>query len=43
MKKRGSPLDPDQLRTAMRLSGPAAATVVLTRVADEPAALLVNP
>jgi hypothetical protein len=43
VKKRGSPLDPDQLRTAMRLSGTAAATVVLTQVADEPAAILVNP
>jgi SAM-dependent methyltransferase len=43
VKKRGSPLDPDQLRRAMRLSGTAAATVVLTRVAGAPTALVVTP
>ena len=43
VKKRGSPVDPDQLRTAMRLSGTAEATVVLTRVAGAPTALLVEP
>src|SRR5205823_12943241 len=42
VKKRGSPVDPDQLRTAMRLSGTAEATVVLTRVAGAPTALLVR-
>ncbi|BCB86822.1 THUMP-like domain-containing protein [Phytohabitans suffuscus] len=41
--KRGSALDPDQLRRALRLSGPAAATLVLTRVAAAPTALLCHP
>jgi len=43
VKKRGSPIEPEQLRAAMRLSGTAEATVVLTRVADAPTALLVRP
>src|SRR5439155_16373384 len=43
VKKRGSALDPDQLRKAMRLSGTGEATVVLTRVAGAPTALLVEP
>ena len=43
VKKRGSPLDPDEFRKAMRLDGTAEATVVLTRVAGAPTALLVNP
>jgi len=43
VKKRGSPLDPDHLRRAMRLTGTAEATVVLTRVAGAPTALLVEP
>lgn len=38
--KRGSPLDPDRLRRELRLTGDAASTVVLTRVADAPTALL---
>jgi hypothetical protein len=42
VKKRGSALDPDAVRRAMRLSGTAAATVVLTRVAGAPTALVVN-
>lgn len=43
VKKRGSAVDPDGLRRAMRLAGPAEATVVLTRVAGAPTALLVRP
>ena len=41
--KRGSALEPERLRRELRLSGPAEATIVLTRVADAPTALLVNP
>jgi hypothetical protein len=41
--KRGSPLDPERLRRQLRLSGGAAATVVLTRVAGAPTALLCRP
>lgn len=41
--KRGSALDPDRLRRDLRLSGSAATTVVLTRVAGAPTALLCRP
>jgi hypothetical protein len=41
--KRGSALDPDQLRRDLRLSGAAAATVVLTRVDGAPTALICTP
>jgi hypothetical protein len=41
--KRGSALEPERLRRELRLSGPAEATVILTRVADAPTALLVSP
>jgi hypothetical protein len=41
--KRGSPLDPAQLRRDLRLAGDGAATVVLTRVAGAPTALLCQP
>jgi len=43
VKKRGSALDPDQFRRSMRLSGPGTATVVLTRIAGAPMALIVEP
>lgn len=43
VKKRGSAIDPEALRRQLRLGGEAAATVVLTRVAGEPSALLVQP
>jgi hypothetical protein len=43
IKKRGSPLDPDQLRRQLRLSGDAEMTLVLTRVAGAPTALLCQP
>ncbi|MDQ7903301.1 SAM-dependent methyltransferase [Phytohabitans sp. ZYX-F-186] len=41
--KRGSALDPDRLRRDLRLSGPAAASLVLTRVAGAPVALIGSP
>jgi SAM-dependent methyltransferase len=43
VKKRGSALDPADFRKQMRLSGPAHATVVLTRVAGTPSVLIVVP
>jgi hypothetical protein len=43
IKKRGSALEPERLRRDLRLSGPAEATVILTRVADAPTALLAAP
>lgn len=43
IKKRGSAVDPDVLRRQLRLSGPAEATIVLTRVAGRPSVLLVRP
>ncbi|MCW6006841.1 methyltransferase domain-containing protein [Micromonospora sp. CPCC 205371] len=41
--KRGSALDPDQLRRDLRLTGPNSATVVLTRVAGRPISLVCTP
>jgi SAM-dependent methyltransferase len=41
--KRGSAVDVEVLRRDLRLSGSAAATVMLTRVAGAPTALLVTP
>jgi SAM-dependent methyltransferase len=41
--KRGSALEPDRLRRDLRLSGDAAATVVLTRVAGAPTAFICTP
>jgi SAM-dependent methyltransferase len=43
IKKRGSALEPERLRRDLRLSGPAEATVILTRIADAPTALLAAP
>jgi SAM-dependent methyltransferase len=40
IRKRGSALDPDRLRRDLRLAGPEAAGLVLTRVAGAPTALL---
>jgi hypothetical protein len=40
--KRGSALDVERLRRDLRLSGSTAATLALTRVAGEPAALLLG-
>lgn len=41
--KRGSALEPERLRRDLRLSGRSAATLVLTRVAGRPTALLCHP
>ena len=43
IKKRGVPLDPEAVRTQLRLTGPGEATVVLTRVAGQTYALVVDP
>lgn len=43
IRKRGSALDPSHLRRDLRLSGPNAADLVLTRVAGAPTALLCRP
>jgi SAM-dependent methyltransferase len=43
IKKRGSALEPEQLRRQLRLDGPHEATVVLTRVAGRPTVLLCEP
>lgn len=43
IKKRGSAIDPAQLRQALRPAGPAEATVVLTRVAGAPTTLICRP
>ena len=40
VKKRGSAVEPEQLRRQLRLEGPESAVVVLTRVAGAPTALL---
>ncbi|MCY1137882.1 class I SAM-dependent methyltransferase [Actinoplanes sp. Pm04-4] len=43
IRKRGSALEPDQLRKDLRLSGSQAASLVLTRVAGAPAVILCEP
>ncbi|OON74188.1 THUMP-like domain-containing protein [Streptomyces tsukubensis] len=43
VKKRGSPVEPEELRRRMRLKGRARATVFLTRVAGAPSMLLGHP
>ncbi|MGC4112701.1 MAG: SAM-dependent methyltransferase [Nocardioides sp.] len=43
IKKRGVDISPEQLRTRLALRGDDAATIVLTRVAGEGTALLVDP
>jgi SAM-dependent methyltransferase len=43
IRKRGSALDPEKLRRDLRLAGKASATLVLTRVADEPVTLICQP
>jgi len=40
IRKRGSALEPDQLRKDLRLSGPNGASLVLTKVAGAPTAIL---
>lgn len=43
IKKRGVPLDPEAVRAQLRLAGSGEATVVLTRVAGQTYALVVDP
>ncbi|MFI2778220.1 THUMP-like domain-containing protein [Streptomyces sp. ALB3] len=43
VKKRGSPVEPEELRRKMKLQGPHAATVFLTRVAGAPTMLIGQP
>ena len=43
VKKRGTAVDPDELRRRLRLTGDEPATVVLTRVAGAQTALVVRP
>jgi SAM-dependent methyltransferase len=43
IRKRGSALEPEQLRRDLRLSGPNAGSVILTRVANAPTVLLCDP
>jgi SAM-dependent methyltransferase len=43
IKKRGSALEPSQLRKDLRLSGSEEATIILTRVAGAPTVLLCQP
>ncbi|MFF2377010.1 methyltransferase domain-containing protein [Streptomyces xiamenensis] len=43
IKKRGSAIDPDELRKRLKPSGPGRATVVVTRLAGAPVMLLVRP
>ncbi len=43
IKKRGTAVEPDQLRRQLRLSGPADATLVLTRVDGRQRVLVVEP
>ncbi len=43
IKKRGTAVEPEQLRRQLRLSGTAEATVVLTRLAGQQSVLVVRP
>ena len=43
VKRRGSPIEPEVVRRAMRLQGDAEATVVLTRARGERVVLVVQP
>jgi SAM-dependent methyltransferase len=43
IKKRGSALDPEQLRRRLHIEGPAEATIILTRVDDAPTVLFATP
>ncbi|GIM92719.1 class I SAM-dependent methyltransferase [Paractinoplanes toevensis] len=43
IRKRGSALEPDQLRKDLRLSGTGSASLILTRVAGAPTVLLCRP
>lgn len=43
IKKRGTAVTPEQLRPQLRLRGPQETTIVLTRIAGRPSALIVSP
>jgi hypothetical protein len=43
IRKRGSALEPERLRRDLRLAGPNAASLILTRVAGAPTVLLCGP
>jgi hypothetical protein len=43
IRKRGSALEPEKLRKDLRLAGSGSATLVLTRVGDDPIALICQP
>jgi SAM-dependent methyltransferase len=43
IRKRGSALEPERLRRDLRLSGTSAASLVLTRVGNEPTTILCEP
>jgi hypothetical protein len=43
IRKRGSALEPDQLRKDLRLSGPNAASLVLTKVAGAATVIICEP
>ncbi len=43
IKKRGSPLTPEELRPRLRLDGDGRRTVILTRVAGRPVAIIAGP
>jgi hypothetical protein len=43
IKKRGTAVDPDQLRRQLRLTGDGEATIVLTRVSGRQSVLAVRP
>jgi hypothetical protein len=43
IRKRGSAIEPERLRSDLRLSGPNAASLVLTRVAGAPTVFVCDP
>jgi hypothetical protein len=43
IKKRGTAVEPEQLRRQLRLAGPREATIVLTRIAGKQSVLVVRP
>ncbi len=43
VKRRGSPIEPEELRRALRLSGPRSATVILTRSGTRRIAIVCQP
>ena len=43
IKKRGSPLDPDQLRRQLKLTGTESIVVILTRIQGRPVVILADP